>query len=81
MSKHSEEQDRAPASRRRYQYGLGTLFLLTVVVSVASSVGGELLRARGGRVFEYVLMLAAAPLLLLMVMGLLVRLRGGRRRR
>jgi hypothetical protein len=75
-----EEEDRIPAPRRRYQYTLGTLFLLTVVVSVASSVGGELLRARGGRVFEYVLMLAAAPLLLLMAMGLFVRLRDGGRR-
>ncbi len=80
MPKRSDEEDRTPAPRRRYQYGLGTLFLLTVVVSVACSVGAELARARGGRVFEYVLMLAAAPLLLLMVMGLLVHLRDGGRR-
>jgi signal transduction histidine kinase len=80
MSKRSDEEDRVPAPRRRYQYGLGTLFLLTLVVSVACSVGAELARARGGRVFEYVLMIAIAPLLLLMVMGLLVHLRDGRRR-
>ena len=80
MPKLPEKEDHAPAPRRRYQYGLGTLFLLTVVVSVASSVGAELARARGGRVFEYVLMVIASPLLLLMVMGIFVRLRDGWRR-
>jgi hypothetical protein len=80
MPKQPEESDRGSPTRRRYQYGLGTLFLLTVVVAVACSVGAELGRARGGRIFEYVLLVAAAPLLLLMVVGLLVHLRDSRRR-
>ena len=80
MPKQPQESDRGPTARRRYQYGLGTLFLLTVVVAVASSVGAELGRARGNRAFEYVLLVAAAPLLLLMVVGFLVHLRDGRRR-
>ena len=79
MLKRPEENPRGSPARR-YQYGLGTLFLLTVVVAVASSVGAELGRAQGGRIFEYVLLVAAAPLLLLMVVGFLVHLRDGRRR-
>jgi hypothetical protein len=77
MPKRSEDADRVPSTRGRFQYGLGALFLLTVVVSVACSFGAEL--ARGRRVFEYLLMLAAAPLLLLIVVGFLVHLRDGRR--
>jgi hypothetical protein len=80
MPKPPEEKDRGPVFRRRYQYGLGTLFLLTVVVAVACSFGAELARARGDRVFEYLLMLVAAPLLLLMGAGLFAYLRNGRRR-
>jgi hypothetical protein len=80
MSKQAQKTDRGPPTRRRYQYGLGTLFLLTVVVAVASSVGAELGRARGGRAFEYVVLVAAAPLLVLMVVGFLVHLRDSRRR-
>ena len=75
MSKPPQQPDRPRPGRGRYQYSLGALFLLTLVVSVASSVGAELARAKGNRVVEYFLLVAAAPLLLLMGMGVFVYLR------
>jgi hypothetical protein len=55
--------------------------MLTFVVSVACSVGAELLRARGNRLVEYFVMVAAAPLLLLMGVGLWAHFRDGRTRK
>ena len=55
--------------------------MLTLVVSVACSVGAELARARGNRLVEYFVMVAAAPLLLLMGVGVWAHFRDGRTRK
>ncbi len=59
-------------SRRRYQFGMGRLLLLmAIVAAVAAGVGGLVQQGPQRNNPLYIVLLAAVPLLLLGILGVL----------
>lgn len=73
MAEHGPIEPRGRAPRRRYQFGVATLLLLAIPVSLlAASLGGMLGQGGAGRIPSdwFILMCAATPLGLAVLAGL-----------
>lgn len=88
MTNDPPEQPRQPARRRRFQFGLGAMLLAALPVSILSAAWAGMmgLGARNSRLPQgfYVLMAAAAPMALMVLISVcrgVVRLWAESRRR